>query len=296
MLKFFIRRSDLPLDHDAHSRFLPWLIAFMVFLAVLAMAGMLMLNSVAKRWDQGVTGTLTIQIAPSEDPAEDDIRLRAALTVLASTKAIDRYEVMSDGRVLKLLEPWLGGIANSEELPLPRLIDIELHSGVDLDAAVLAERLAAKVPGSSVDDHRVWLERLVSLIRTVQTLATMVLLFIGLATIGTVVFTTRTGLAIHREAIEVLHLIGAQDAYIARQFARRALSLGLTGGLLGLLLGIPTLMGIGYLVGRMDGFLVPSLHLAPYHWVMVGLLPVGVAFIAMVTARLTVLRSLGKML
>lgn len=296
MLKFFVRRSDLPLDRDAHSRFLPWLIAFMVFLAVLAMAGMLMLNSVAKRWDQGVTGTLTVQISPSEDPAEDDIRLRAALTVLASTKAIDRYEVMSDSRVLKLLEPWLGGVANSEELPLPRLIDVELHSGVDLDAGVLAERLAEKVPGSSVDDHRIWLERLVSLIRTVQTLATMVLVFIGMATVGTVIFTTRTGLAIHREAIEVLHLIGAQDTYIARQFARRALSLGLTGGLLGLLLGIPTLMGIGYLIGRMDGFLVPSLHLAAYHWVLVGLLPIGVAFIAMTTARLTVLRSLGKML
>ncbi|NQW01368.1 MAG: cell division protein [Rhodospirillales bacterium] len=296
MFKFFARRSDLPLDRDAHSQFLPWLIAFMVFLAVLAMAGMLMLNAVAERWDQGVTGTLTVQIAPSEDPSEDDIRLRNALTILASTKAIDRYEVMSDARVLKLLEPWLGGIANSDELPLPRLIDVELHSGADLDAAQLTERLAARVPGSSVDDHRVWLERLVSLIRTVQTLATMVLFFIAMATVGTVIFTTRTGLAIHREAIEVLHLIGAQDSYIARQFARRALALGLTGGLLGLVLGIPTLMAIGYLVGRMDGFLLPSLHLAGYHWILVGLLPVGVALIAMITARTTVLRSLAKML
>ncbi len=296
MFKFLLRRSDLPLDRDAHSQFLPWLIAFMVFLAVLAMAGMLMLNSVAERWDQGVTGTLTVQIAPSEDSSEDDIRLRAALTVLASTKAIDRYEVMSDSRVLKLLEPWLGGIANSDELPLPRLIDVELHSGAVLDSKQLAERLAAKVPGSSVDDHRVWLERLVNLIRTVQTLATLVLVFIAFATVGTVIFTTRTGLAVHREAIEVLHLIGAQDAYIAQQFSRRALSLGLTGGFLGLILGVPTLIGIGFLVGRMDGFLMPGLHLATYHWVIVGLLPIGVAVIAMVTARLTVLRSLGQML
>ena len=40
----FARRSDLPLDKDALSRFLPWLIAFMVFLAVMAMAGVLVLN------------------------------------------------------------------------------------------------------------------------------------------------------------------------------------------------------------------------------------------------------------
>ena len=165
-----------------------------------------------------------------------------------------------------------------------------------LNIKQLTKRLNEKAPGSSVDDHRIWLERLVSLIRTVQILATMVLFFIGFATIGTVIFTTRTGLEIHREAIEVLHLIGAQDAYIARQFARRALSLGLKGGLLGLVLGVPTLMGIGSLMGRMDGLLVPSLHLQTYHWGMVGILPIGVAIIAMVTARMTVLRSLGRML
>ena len=296
MLKYITRRSDLPLDRDAHSQFLPWLIAFMVFLAVLAMAGMLMLNTVAARWDKGVTGTLTVQISPAEDPSEDELRLRSVLTVLASTKAVDRYEVIPEAQVLKLLEPWLGNLGNTIELPLPRLVDVELHSGATFNTKKLTERLNEKAPGSSVDDHRIWLERLVSLIRTVQMLATLVLLFIGFATIGTVIFTTRTGLAIHREAIEVLHLIGAQDAYIARQFARRALSLGLKGGLLGLILGVPTLLGIGSLMGRMDGLLMPGLHLNTYHWGLVVLLPIGVAIIAMVTARMTVLRSLGRML
>ena len=72
----FSSRSDLPLDKDALSRFLPWLIAFMVFLAVLAMAGMLVLNSTAARWDQGISGTLTVQLIPTEDPEEDDERLQ----------------------------------------------------------------------------------------------------------------------------------------------------------------------------------------------------------------------------
>ena len=56
-----VRRSDLPLDKDAHSRFLPWLIAFMVFLAALAMMGMVVFEKVAAKWDAGLTGTLTIQ-------------------------------------------------------------------------------------------------------------------------------------------------------------------------------------------------------------------------------------------
>ncbi len=292
----FSRRSDLPLDRDALSRFLPWLIAFMVFLAILAMAGMLALNTVAQRWDRGISGTLTVQITPVDDPAKDAERLQAVLAILAETPEIARYESLGDDRLLQLLEPWLGTAAGARDLPLPRLVDVELKPKATLDVQSLSRRISGPVPGASVDDHRVWLERLVRLIQTVQGLATLVLLFIAFATIGTVVFTTRTGLAIHREAIEVLHLIGAQDSYVARQFAGRALALGLKGGVIGLALGLPTLMAIGYLAQQMDSSLVPNIRLGLVHWAIIGALPVVVATIAMVTARLTVLKTLARML
>lgn len=292
----FARRSDLPLDKDALSRFLPWLIAFMVFLAILAMAGVLVLNATASRWDQGIRGTLTVQVMPAEDPAKDDERLQAVLSVLAQMPEIDRYETLTDDRLLKLLEPWLGPTAGSRDLPLPRLVDVELKTGADLNAEVLSRQLAARVPGTSVDDHRIWLKRLVRLIQTVEGLATLVLAFIALATVGTVVFTTRTGLDIHREAIEVLHLIGAQDSYVAGQFASRAFSLGLKGGVFGLLLAVPTLLGIGYLAEQMDSSLLPDITLGPVHWSALAGLPLVVSLIAMVTARMTVMKTLSRML
>ena len=292
----FARRSDLPLDKDALSRFLPWLIAFMVFLAILAMAGMLVLNATASRWDQGIRGTLTVQVMPAEDPAKDDERLQAVLSVLAQMPEIDRYETLTDDRLLKLLEPWLGPAAGSRDLPLPRLVDVELKTGADLNAEVLSRQLSARVPGTSVDDHRIWLKRLVRLIQTVEGLATLVLAFIALATVGTVVFTTRTGLDIHREAIEVLHLIGAQDSYVAGQFASRAFSLGLKGGVFGLLLAVPTLLGIGYLAEQMDSSLLPDITLGPVHWSVLAGQPLVVSLIAMVTARMTVMKTLSRML
>ncbi len=292
----FTSRSDLPLDKDALSRFLPWLIAFMVFLAVLAMAGMLVLNSTASRWDQGISGTLTIQLIPTDDPEEDDERLQKVLSIIAQTPEIDRYETLSDDRLLKLLEPWLGVTEGIKDLPLPRLVDVELKAGAKLDADALNKRLQAQVSGVGVDDHRIWLKRLVRLIQTVQGLATLVLVFIALATIGTVVFTTRTGLAIHREAIEVLHLIGAQDSYVARQFASRALMLGLKGGVIGLALALPTLMGIGALARQMESTLLPDVTLGLAHWTVLAALPVVVSLIAMLTARLTVMNTLSRML
>ncbi len=292
----FASRSDLPLDKDALSRFLPWLIAFMVFLAVLAMAGMLVLNSTASRWDQGISGTLTVQLIPTDDPEEDDERLQKVLSIIAQTPEVDRYETLSDDKLLKLLEPWLGITESARDLPLPRLVDVELKPDAELDAEALKKRLQAQVSGVGVDDHRIWLKRLVRLIQTVEGLATLVLVFIALATIGTVVFTTRTGLAIHREAIEVLHLIGAQDSYVARQFASRALMLGLKGGVIGLALALPTLMGIGYLAQQMDSTLLPDVTLGLAHWMAVAALPVVVSLIAMLTARLTVMNTLSRML
>lgn len=303
----FSRRSDLHLDRDQLGGFLPWLIAFMVFLSVLALAGTLALNNLAERWDKGMSGTLTVQIKPSPDAiaggagaeaaaAQDEKRLRAAVVVLKTTSGIGRVEVLSEDNLLALLEPWLGGGAVAGDLPLPRLIDVQLEGGADVDLTALQNRLSGVAPGAVIDDHGVWLERLIRLVRTVEVLALAVLAFIVLATVGTVIFTTRTGLAIHQDAIEVLHLIGAHDSYIARQFAGRALTLGLRGGFFGLVLALPTLWGIGALADKMQSGLLPDLSLGIWHWAALLALPLGVALIAMMTARMTVMKTLARML
>ncbi len=295
----FARRTDLPLDRDSLSLFLPWLIAFMVYLASLALAGILVFGAMAERWNAGVSDTLTVQIAPAgdgESTAAVDRREKAALDLLSKTDGVALAEPVEEERIMALLEPWLGPLGSVDDLPLPRLIDVAVGPGSDIDVKELAKRLEAVSPGATVDDNGLWLDRLVRLLRTVEALASLVLLLIGSVTVGTVVFTTRTGLSIHQDAIEVLHLIGAQDAYIARQFAARALSLGLKGGLIGLALAVPTLLGIGWLAERMRSNLLPDEGLGGTQWLILALLPPAVAGIAMVTARLTVLRNLRRML
>ncbi len=295
------QRSDLPLDRDAISRFLPWLIAFMVFLAVLALAGTLVLGSMAARWDRGMNGTLTVQIAPAPPDTDrgtdrGDDRTTRALKVLRATPGVARAEPIDEGRMLALLEPWLGSGGSAIDLPLPRLIDVVKEPGRTIDMAALAKRLDEVAPGASVDDHGVWLERLLRLIHTIEALSLSVVVLIGFATVGTVVFSTRTGLAIHQDVIEVLHLIGAHDSYIAKQFAGHALALGVRGGLLGLGLAVPTLLGIGSLAARLESGPLPDLSLTPTHWAVLAVLPPAVAVIAMLTARITVTRSLARML
>jgi cell division transport system permease protein len=287
----FTRRTDLQLERDSLGRFLPWLIAFMVYLSVLAFAGMLTLDDVAERWDRGMSGSLTVQMAAGSDKS-----MSAALKVLKSTPGIAAAQPLSEDKLMTLLEPWLGRGAFGADLPLPRLIDVTLEKGAQINVAALERRLKAVIPGASVDDHGVWLEHLINLIQTVKALAFAVMVFIAMATTATVIFATRTGLAIHHEAIEVLHLIGAQDSYIARQFASRALMLGLRGGIFGLLLALPTIWGIGSLAGSLQSGLLPAFSLSLSHWAILGCLPIVVALIAMISARLTVMKTLAKML
>jgi len=289
----FTRRTDLQLERDSLGRFLPWLIAFMVYLSVLALAGMLTLDDIAGRWDKGMSGSLTVQMPPGKGA---DKPMQAALKVLKSTPGISSAVMLSEDKLMALLEPWLGQGSFGAELPLPRLIDVTLKGDAEINIAALQRRLQAVAPGAAVDDHGIWLEHLINLIQTVKALALAVLMFIALATTATVIFATRTGLAIHHEAIEVLHLIGAQDSYIARQFASRALMLGLRGGIFGLLLALPTIWGIGSLARSLQAGLLPEFSLGLGHWAILASLPVAVALIAMISARLTVMKTLTKML
>ena len=291
-----VRRTDLPLNRDALGRFLPWLIAFMVYLAVMALAGMLLLNQLAGRWDQGIGSTVTVQIPAAADKQQDARHMQAALKVLKDIPQVLFAEAIPKSQIATLLEPWLGAIGGSGDLPLPQLIDIELKEGATLDEEAVHRKLSSIVPGVTVDSHGLWLERMVRLIRTVEILSIAVLALIALATVGTVIFTTRTGLAIHQDVIEVLHLIGARDSYVARQFATRALFLGLRGGLIGLFLALPTLWGIGFLVQSLDSSLLPDVSLQPMQWLMLAVVPAAAALIAMLTARITVVRSLAGMI
>lgn len=292
------QRLDIPLNRDSSVRFLPWIIGLMVYLAGLALAGTLVLNGTLARWDRSLSGTLTVQLPPVE-PGKDDA-LPLVLQILRETAGVKNAEPLGTEATGRLLEPWLGNALSAEDLPLPRLIDLRIDTDAPPDLAALRARLAAAAPQAVLDDHRLWLDRLASLVVSVELTALAVVALIGAAAVLTVVFTTRAGLAVHHGVIEVLHLIGARDTYIARQFERQALELGLRGGIMGLLLTIATLALIGHaseataLLGeRMR--LVPALELRFWQWLLIALLPAAAAGIAMLTARFTVLRALARM-
>ena len=297
----FERRSDLPLEGDAARRFLPWLVALNVYLAVLALAGLMVIGDSVKRWDRGLSGTLTVQIPPitDDDPAKADsaneARLGRSLAVLRETPGIASARPLDRKELANLMEPWLGSGDLVSELPLPALIDVQLKQDGGVNVAGLAAVLDAAVPGATIDDHKKWLDRLVLLARSVTAIAAAIVMLIVSAAIATVIFITRTGLSLHHEVIELLHVIGAQDDYVARQFESQALALCMKGGAVGFGLAAATLLAFGILIGRLGSQLLPPVNIGLGQWLLLVALPVAVALVGMMTARIVVMRSLARL-
>ncbi len=284
----------MPLQDAAANRFLPWIVGLMVFLAALALAGALVLDSAVERWRVGHDNTLTVQVPPTAD-GEAPVQITAALEALRSAPEVEAARVLERDELVALIEPWLGKGNIAPDLPLPWLIDVRIAPGKVPDLGALEALLSTVVQGAEIDDHKVWLDQLAAAARTLQAVAFAVVLAIGAAAAGTVVFTTRTILAVHHDAVELLHHIGAHDGFIARAFAWQALRLGLRGGLLGLGLAVITMGLVQHVAAGIEAPLLPQANLTISALAAIVALPAASALLAMVTARVTVMRALARM-
>ncbi len=292
------RPADVPLAKDVSDRFLPWLVAFMVYFVALAAISATTMHKLVERWDKGLSGQLTVEVPPP-DPGVSETerrgRIDRVVQILSRTIGVEKVALYGDEEIAELLEPWLGSGLAEQDLPLPGMIAVTVDTEAPPELAVLAEQLDKAVPGTLLNDHKRWLGKLLDLARSIQIFAGAIVLLVGSIAVMAVVFVTRTGLSVHREVIEILHLIGARDPYIARQFQRHALGLGLRGGAIGSALALATILATGQVLGPVESALPPVLSLSVAEWGLLALLPFATAVVAMVTARLTVLGTLTRM-
>jgi cell division transport system permease protein len=285
---------DLPLAGDASARFLPWVAGAMVFLAALALAGALLAQTVAARWQQDLAGSLTVEVPPRPGVAIGE-REQAALVVLRAAKGVAEATLVPRSRLERLVEPWLGTGAHVAELPLPSLIEIRLAENAAADLGEMERRLAEAVPDAKLDDHALWLAGVGAVVRAVEAVALAVVALIAVLCAAAVGFAVRTGLAIHRDVVEVLHLIGARDSYIARQFAGHAFRSTLKGGIIGLAAAVSLVAALAEGRGALGPLPLPEVRLTAMAWLAIAMVPVAAAVFALLAALTTVHRQLKRM-
>lgn len=274
---------------------MPWVIAIMMFLTVLAAAAGLGLAGAASRLAEQIGGRVTVQIVEA-NPSVRAAQAQAAVAVLRAVPGVTDVQPVPEAEMARLLEPWIGPGGMEADLPIPALIDVDLSPDARQDLTPLRTALARVSPSARVDDNAQWLAPLAALIRALQWLAAgLVLLMIG-ATAATVILAARAALDTHRTTIEILHLMGATDVQVARLFQRRIALDALFGGLIGFLLAGLTLIGLGERVTALGSELIGSATVPVQGWAVLVALPALGVLLAMLVARLTILRALGRLL
>ena len=289
-------------EDSISGRALLAVIAIMTFLAALTLGAVVLVRTAAGEWQSAVAREITIQVRPSaERNVEADVQKAVALaSAMPGVAGVRPYSKEESGR---LLEPWLGSGLALDELPVPRMIVVRITPGETPDLAALRKQLAEQVPAASLDDHRGWVDRMRAMARSAVLIGLCILALVIAATMLSVMFATRGAMSTNRQIIEVLHVVGAKQSFIAGEFQRHFLLLGLKGGAVGGTAAMMLFLLIGLLsdwfkgspgetqVGALFGNL--SLGAAGYG-AIIGLI-VLVAAVTAGTSRLTVHRTLRSM-
>ena len=270
----------------------------MCFLAVLAVGAMLLINRAVAQWAQGLSSEATIQL-PQLSTRDMDADLAALTKLLEQTAGVKTVMVLDRSEGEKLLAPWIG-TEGLDSLPIPRLLRVVVNDKAPPDFVKLEEMLRAKVPTARLDTHRRWEAELQRMASTLTLLSSLILALISLSAVAMVVFAARAVLEANRNIVDVLHIAGADDDFIAGNINKRFITAGAIAGVLGLAGGLIAFFLLGHWrVAENNGVAAAArgLFYLPQEndwrsilWFV--LVPVIATAIALVTSRFTLMRML----
>jgi len=277
-------------------------IAIMTFLACLMVGTVYMINQSASAWVNDIVSEVTIELDPVDTP-DIDKKMTLVSLFLAKQKGITEVKPLSLQDSADLLEPWLGKSEAIEALPIPRLIAVEIDRSDPPDLKLVGEALQKNFDGVTLDDHRRWQSEIRGVTRTAALGGLILLGLVAAATVAVIISATRSAMASNREVIEVLHLIGASDSFIAGEFERHFFGLGLRASLAGavaaalVFLLLPLFMhlvGGGMVAAAETRRLFGAGDLDFSGYLLFVLVVIVVSGLCMITSRLGVVRVLRK--
>ncbi len=243
------RMAPLVPAQNIAGRALVCVIAIMTFLSCLTFGAVTLVRDTAAIWENQISREATVQIKPA-DGLDMEAALAAAAEIAAAFPGVKNTKIVDRAATARLLEPWLGPGLDIDQLPVPRLVVVTIDQAGPPDFAAMRQALAQKLPSATLDDHRTWVDRLVAMAHTTVTAGIAVLALMLSATVLTVVFATRGAMAGNGHIIEVLHFVGAEARFIAREFRHQFLVTGMKGAVAGGVAAILVFVAFSWWAGR----------------------------------------------
>ena len=282
------------------GRSLTLVVSIMCFFACLTAGAVYMMNQSASAWLRDIASEVTVQVE-TIDKSDPDRAAAEVVAYLVQQPGIRGARALSVSESTALLEPWLGQSETLSALPVPRLVALELDRFQPPDLETVRAGLAKQFKGVTLDDHRHWQQQIRTVTRSFALGGLAILVLVASATTAIIVSATRSAMASNREIVEVLHFVGATDRFIAREFERHFLSLGIRAGLVGAISAMavfflmPTVMevlGGGTVTLAEMRRLVGTGSLDTAGYVLLGFVVAVIAGLCMLTSRFGVYRIL----
>ena len=292
--------APIVLAGSVTGRSLTLVISIMCFFASLTAGAVYMMNQSATVWLQNMSNEITVQIEPREG-VDTEKTVREVTAFLRLSPGILTVNALDKADTAKLLEPWLGNTEALADLPVPRLIAIEIDGNTVPDLKRLSTTLTEQFPNAVLDDHRKWRQQITSVTRSFALGGLAILVLVGAATVAIIISATGSAMAANRDIVEVLNFVGATDRFIAHEFEKHFLTLGIRAGFVGAVSAMLVFWSMPILMELLGGGastfdelqrLVGVGALDPLGYILVGGVVIVIAGLCMVTSRFGVYRIL----
>lgn len=232
-----IKQTALPLGQDPSSRYLPWIIGLMTFLASLSITTGLSLNKLSGAWVRELGNYLTIEAPPPTEENESR-QTEIEYKIHEAAQSFSRIGAVKTISAEKILGAITGETFTPEDVKiLPKIYEVKLNEASPNEVAALKEKLQEISPDLRLDDHKQTRNVMGKIAKSIQVISLSVVMLIILGAVSIIAFTAQTSLIIHRNVIEILYLVGATPSYIARQFQSHATSVGMQSFVINIILG-----------------------------------------------------------
>ncbi|HWJ38276.1 MAG TPA: FtsX-like permease family protein [Sphingomicrobium sp.] len=265
----------------------PWVIAIMSFSIMLIAASGLALANTASVLSGAIQARYAVEVPAGAASLDAIVRVIRSAPGVVSAQAVPEREMRAT------LAKWLGPEAQSDDLPVPALINFESSGGASLP--IIQKRIQELAPGARIVAHRDSVAPLLRSLSVLQVVAFGLVLLLSAAAAAAVVLAARGALDTHRFTIEVMHGIGATDLQVTHLFQRKILIDAFIGSVTG---GIAAAGVLLLLAGgaAFAGELTGGATLGIVDFIILALLPVALTLLATWVARIAVLRALSEAL
>jgi cell division transport system permease protein len=284
--------SLLPLE-DAREAALFFVVGALCFLAALAALSAKSTYGAARAWTAEVEGEYTVSLSGADATAADE-----AARLLAGLDGVMTARAFSDAEINALLEPNFGKSGLPADLPVPRLIAVTGAADAEDLGARISTALHDAGHSAAVDAHAEWAGDVRHMLSISRIAALSIVALLSATAIAVIAFATHAALLARRDIVDVLHVAGAKDRFIAGLFERRFWLLGLRAGTVGALVALASvavLLALGRSGAERSG-LLPQLSLDFPDLAVLVVTPVIAGLAARIAAGITVMRSLRSVM